>query len=48
LAGRGYRLIKEIPRLDCFYIHEEFVEQYVYNLRAFSEGMWDRSGPGST
>jgi len=31
----GYILIKEIPGLDCFYLHESFSEQYRANLFAF-------------
>jgi FkbM family methyltransferase len=31
----GYILIKDIPQLDCFYVHESFVDQYYSNLRAY-------------
>jgi FkbM family methyltransferase len=31
----GYLLIKEIPGLDCFYLHESMAEEYVNNLYAF-------------
>jgi FkbM family methyltransferase len=35
LAARQYVLIKEIPGLDCFYVHETFVNQYQFNLFRF-------------
>jgi FkbM family methyltransferase len=35
LREAGYILIKEIPHLDCFYVHESFVEHYYANLRAY-------------
>lgn len=28
----NYLLLKDIPGLDCFYIHEEFKDQYVENM----------------
>lgn len=31
----GYILIKNIPGLDCFYLHESISEQYLANLFAF-------------
>ena len=31
----GYILVKEIPGLDCFYLHESISEQYLANLFAF-------------
>jgi len=31
----GYILIKDIPGLDCFYLHESISEQYLANLFAF-------------
>lgn len=31
----GYILIKEIPTLDCFYIHQNFLEEYMKNLYEF-------------
>jgi len=31
----GYLLIKNIPGLDCFYLHESFADQYRTNLFAF-------------
>ncbi len=31
----GYILIKEIPGLDCFYLHESMKEPYLANLFAF-------------
>jgi len=30
-----YHLIKEIPGLDCFYVHNDFLEQYKLNLFQF-------------
>ena len=33
--GAGYVLIKEIPGLDCFYIHGAFMPSYKANLFAF-------------
>ena len=35
LKENGYVLIKEIPRLDCFYIHESLSEQYHDNVISF-------------
>jgi FkbM family methyltransferase len=35
LREAGYILVKDIPRLDCFFVHESFVEQYCANLQAF-------------
>jgi FkbM family methyltransferase len=35
LRINGYFLIKEIPGLDCFYIHESFEETYKRNIFAF-------------
>lgn len=32
----GYLLIKEIPHLDCFYIHTSIREEYRKNMYAFS------------
>lgn len=31
----GYILIKEIPGLDCFYIHSDFIDQYLENVFSF-------------
>jgi FkbM family methyltransferase len=31
----GYVLIKELPGLDCFYLHESFIAQHHENLIAF-------------
>jgi len=31
----GYILIKEIPALDSFYVHQDFLEEYKRNLFAF-------------
>lgn len=31
----GYVLVKDIPGLDCFYIHESMADQYLTNLFAF-------------
>jgi FkbM family methyltransferase len=38
LKRNCYVLVKEIPRLDVFYIHESFVDSYLENLRNF----WER------
>ena len=35
LKENGYILIKEIPGLDCFYLHESISEQYLANLFLF-------------
>lgn len=35
LAANGYRLIKELPDLDCLYIHESFFGTYLTNLYQF-------------
>ena len=35
--SNGYILIREIPFLDCLYIHEDCVEQYHRNLFGFYE-----------
>ncbi len=35
LKINGYLLIKEIPYLDCFFIHQSFKERYQENLFAF-------------
>lgn len=35
LAQYGYVLVKEIPGLDCFYVHSSFQECYLSNVRAF-------------
>ena len=35
LGGNGYVLIKEIPGLDCFYIHGDFVNDYRSNVISF-------------
>ena len=31
----GYRLVKEIPGLDCFYVHEHFLHVYLKNMYEF-------------
>ncbi len=31
----GYVLVREVPALDCFYIHRIFVPEYKKNLRSF-------------
>lgn len=31
----GYFLIKEIPGLDCFYVHNDFLDEYMKNLFMF-------------
>jgi FkbM family methyltransferase len=33
----GYRLVREIPQYDCFYIHEEIADQYLENIQEFYE-----------
>jgi FkbM family methyltransferase len=35
LNDNGYRLVKEIPGLDCFYVHYEFLDQYQKNIFNF-------------
>jgi len=35
LSAKGYLLIKELPGLDCFYIHSSFSETYMRNFYAF-------------
>jgi FkbM family methyltransferase len=35
LRENAYILIKDIPGLDCFYIHESFLHDYVANALAF-------------
>lgn len=35
LEINGYLLIKRIPKLDCFYIHKSFVDQYLKNMTKF-------------
>ena len=40
LERNGYRLIKEVPGLDCFYIHESFASVYQENVYEF----WSRYG----
>jgi hypothetical protein len=35
LEHNGYVLIKEIPGLDCFYVHHDFIEQYQSNVFSF-------------
>ena len=35
LKSFGYVLIKEIPCMDCFYIHQDFLEEYKCNLFNF-------------
>ena len=36
LARHGYLVVREIPRLDTFFIHESFVDQYRANCLAFN------------
>lgn len=33
--SNGYVLVKEIPGLDCFYIHQDFLKEYKSNLFLF-------------
>jgi FkbM family methyltransferase len=35
LEANGFTLIKEIPRLDCFYLHKDMLDTYPGNLMAF-------------
>jgi FkbM family methyltransferase len=35
LKARGYWLVREIPHLDCFYVHHEFWGSYLNNLYSF-------------
>ena len=35
LAQNGYILVKEMPGLDCFYVHSSFREQYLKNCFSF-------------
>lgn len=35
LKGHAYLLIKEIPKFDCFYVHESFLQEYRNNLFKF-------------
>ncbi len=35
LKSHGYILIKEIPGLDCFYIHSDFKKRYIENTCLF-------------
>jgi FkbM family methyltransferase len=35
LRANRYRLVKEIPWLDCFYVHEDFVDTYRDNLFSY-------------
>jgi FkbM family methyltransferase len=37
LEENGYALVREIRGLDCFYVHQSFLEQYHANLFAFYE-----------
>lgn len=37
LRDYNYILIKEIPKLDCFYIHRSFLTNYQVNLLGFSK-----------
>ncbi|MBK1612262.1 hypothetical protein CKO44_02130 [Rubrivivax gelatinosus] len=34
-ARHGYVIVKEIPGLDCFYLHSDFLPEYKRNLFAF-------------
>lgn len=38
LAKNGYILLKDIPGLDAFFIHESFKDKYIENMYRF----WDR------
>ena len=35
LTDNGYHLVKTIPELDCFYIHESFQDSYTVNVMSF-------------
>lgn len=37
LVQNGYIMIKEIPDLDCFFIHNSFKDNYLKNLFQFSK-----------
>ena len=37
LARNDFRLVKEIPGLDCFYLHSEYLSAYLSNVFAFYE-----------
>ncbi|MFC1688669.1 FkbM family methyltransferase [Pseudomonadota bacterium] len=36
-ASKGYLLVREIPGLDCFYIHKDFLDTYFENVISFYE-----------
>lgn len=36
----GYILVRDIPRLDCFYVHRDFVEEYIVNATRFHSKMY--------
>jgi hypothetical protein len=38
LRYNGYVLVKDIPCLDAFYVHESFLENYEWSTRKFWEG----------
>ena len=40
LKDNGYVLIKEIPGLDCFYVHQDFMDQYRANVFSFYSKKW--------
>ena len=42
LDTHDYRLIKKIPDLDCFYIHDSFSRDYHQNLKRFSKTLKEK------
>ena len=35
LSRNGFVLIKEIPGLDCFYLHKDLIDRHVANICSF-------------
>jgi len=40
LKLNGYKLVKEIPNLDCFYVHNDFENEYMENLFSYYENRY--------
>lgn len=38
-TNHGYILVRDIPRLDCFYVHRDFVEEHIVNATLFHSKM---------
>lgn len=38
LAERGYRVVREVPGLDTFFVHKSFAQRYRQNMMAFYQG----------